>query len=386
MPFKLRTEFPTAPNINQLVTPIRGWVASDEPIAKITLYYGDVVVPTRLEHRADVERVFPDKIGTGYRAKIDFRSGTIPDQNTDIFISVDGTLQVLGKLMAGDIAEKATAWRTIKAKKLDRLRGILACPVCSAPINEVKSDRDFVCEGCSAPFSQSDTHIDMLPSVFREQFKLIETENVSEHPYAPEVRAFFDSVSGRGGIVLDMGAGDQSHIDPAVICSEIVPYNSTDVLAVGQKLPFRSASFDAVYSNAVLEHVTDPFACAAEMMRVLKPGGRVFCSVPFLQPEHGYPHHYYNMTQDGLVNLFTRCEATLETKAVPDWGHPLSASQWFLSEYLKYLPAQERTRMESLTIADYLRLRRSRAEPIFANLSEDGRRILASATYATFVK
>jgi len=86
-----------------------------------------------------------------------------------------------------------------------------------------------------------------------------------------------------------MGAGDQDHIEPSIICSEIVGYKSTDVLAVGQRLPFADASFDGVFSSAVLEHVTDPFACAEELMRVLKPSGRIFCSVPFLQPEHGYP-------------------------------------------------------------------------------------------------
>jgi hypothetical protein len=32
--------------------------------------------------------------------------------------------------------------------------------------------------------------------------------------------------------------------------------------------------------------------------------------VPFLQPLHGYPHHYYNMTGEGLRNLFRTCSST----------------------------------------------------------------------------
>ncbi|KAB2698463.1 methyltransferase domain-containing protein [Ochrobactrum sp. Kaboul] len=226
----------------------------------------------------------------------------------------------------------------------------------------------------------------MLPQSLRDEFRLIETENVSAHPYPPEARTFIKETADAGGLVLDMGSGDQSYIDPSVICAEIVAYPATDILSVGQRLPFRDAVFDGVYTNAVLEHVTDPFTCAQELMRVLKPGGKVFCSVPFLQPEHGYPHHYYNMTQDGLTNLFTRLGASVIDKAVPAWGHPLYAGQWFLSAYLNYLPTEQRKRLEGLTVSDFLKLRRSEEEPAFALLSEEGMRVLACATYATFSK
>ena len=69
-------------------------------------------------------------------------------------------------------------------------------------------------------------------------------------------------------------------------------------------MPFVDNAFNAVLSIAVLEHVKDPFLCAREIARVLKPGGDLMCCVPFLQPLHGYPHHYYNMTHQGLKNLF----------------------------------------------------------------------------------
>lgn len=40
-------------------------------------------------------------------------------------------------------------------------------------------------------------------------------------------------------------------------------------------LPFKDQQFDAVFSHAVLEHLSDPAAAIAEFRRVLKPGGMI---------------------------------------------------------------------------------------------------------------
>lgn len=42
------------------------------------------------------------------------------------------------------------------------------------------------------------------------------------------------------------------------------------------QLPFDEAEFDVVYCRWVLEHLTDPSAALTEILRVLKPGGRLF--------------------------------------------------------------------------------------------------------------
>lgn len=62
------------------------------------------------------------------------------------------------------------------------------------------------------------------------------------------------------------------------------------VNGAGERLPFGDASFDAVLSNEVIEHVQDDRAALAEMARVLRPGGRLllFC-----------PNRWYPVEQHG---------------------------------------------------------------------------------------
>jgi len=76
--------------------------------------------------------------------------------------------------------------------------------------------------------------------------------------------------------------------------------------ALGERLPFPDATFDVVYSHEVLEHVADDRACAAEMVRVTRPGGRVLVFVPnrlYVLETHGVfwrgRYHFGNMP---LVN------------------------------------------------------------------------------------
>ena len=62
--------------------------------------------------------------------------------------------------------------------------------------------------------------------------------------------------------------------------------NSPHIInGTGESLPFPSGAFDLILSHEVIEHVQDDRAAICEMIRTLKPGGRVviFC------PNRGYP-------------------------------------------------------------------------------------------------
>jgi SAM-dependent methyltransferase len=133
----------------------------------------------------------------------------------------------------------------------------------------------------------------------------------------------------------------------------VVEYPSTDVLSVGEHLPFADGTFDAALSLNVLEHVRDPFRCARELARVVRPGGKLYASTPFLQPYHGYPHHYYNMTASGLQNLFDDA-FEVEQLATPASALPIWALSWFLNSYVAGLPSVVAERFRKLTVEELM--------------------------------
>jgi len=161
------------------------------------------------------------------------------------------------------------------------------------------------------------------------------TTNVSAHDYDAIALKFIEQF--KNGLILDDGCGLRNIYYDNVINFEIVEYPTTDVLGIGEKLPFKSDVFDAVFSFAVLEHVKHPFECAKEITRVLKPGGIIYAAVPFLAPFHGFPDHYYNMTSSGLKNLFSEKCQIIEC-TVPVAGLPICTLSWLLNSYLRGLP------------------------------------------------
>jgi SAM-dependent methyltransferase len=192
---------------------------------------------------------------------------------------------------------------------------------------------------------------DFLSDELRREFAVADTANVSTNAYDETALALIAEY--RDGLILDCGAGLRPAYLDNVVNFEIAPYDTTDVRGVGERLPFCDGVFDAAFSLAVLEHVKDPFACAAELARVLKPGGVLYCVVPFLQPYHGYPHHYYNMTHQGLANLFAG-RLTVERQDVIGSGLPIWALNWILARWAAGLPPLTRLQFLRMRVADLI--------------------------------
>ena len=100
-----------------------------------------------------------------------------------------------------------------------------------------------------------------------------------------------------GAAVLDLGCGPRDQATPIEYPGYRylgVDYSGkdADLLVDAHALPFKLASFDVVFSYAVLEHLHNPFVALAEIVRVLKPGGVYVGTVSQGEPFHdSYFHH-----------------------------------------------------------------------------------------------
>jgi SAM-dependent methyltransferase len=78
-------------------------------------------------------------------------------------------------------------------------------------------------------------------------------------------------------------------------------------------------AFDYVVCTEVLEHTLQPFGAIAEIHRILRPGGRLFLSVPFNLRIHGPLPDCWRFTEHGLRRLLEEFEILeLESVETPD--------------------------------------------------------------------
>ncbi len=111
------------------------------------------------------------------------------------------------------------------------------------------------------------------------------------------------------GVVLEIGVGLGAYLSRLAANAQqaigldvelertIAAHTSVDqvVCGVGEHLPFPANSFHLILSNEVLEHVQDDRKSIQEMVRALKPGGRmvIFC------PNRGYPFETHGIYWKG---------------------------------------------------------------------------------------
>jgi len=150
-----------------------------------------------------------------------------------------------------------------------------------------------------------------------------------ERTAAPVVLLVGGGIRGKGMSAL---TGEPAirliNVDPS-------PNSTASVFCDAHDLPFKDGSVDAVVAQAVLEHVADPWRCAEEIHRVLKPNGIVYAETPFMQQVHLCGFDFTRFSHMGHQRLFRRF-AQIESGAVAGPGTALSwAWRYFLASWTR---------------------------------------------------
>jgi SAM-dependent methyltransferase len=179
-----------------------------------------------------------------------------------------------------------------------RVFEVLACPHCRQALKP--NTETIECESCRASFLLQVG----IPVFLPEPVEVVPPQHESN-----ALGAEFEAILDQGeALVLNIGAGATARRTPNCVEFEHKIFRNTDVVGDAHFLPFRDNIFDHVFAFNVFEHLRQPAVAAAEILRVLKPGGRVAVHTAFLQPLHEAPDHYYNATEFGVREWFRNFE------------------------------------------------------------------------------
>jgi SAM-dependent methyltransferase len=154
--------------------------------------------------------------------------------------------------------------------------------------------------------------------------------NTDTHASNPLPASALAIIRATDGPILHLSAGSSAERFDHVIEAEAAVFRHTDLISDVHHLPFADQAFDAVISLNAFEHYRDPRAAAREILRVLRPGGRVLIRTAFLQPLHEAPWHFYNCTRYGLEAWLEEFET--EKLHVSENFHPGHSLAWVASE------------------------------------------------------
>jgi SAM-dependent methyltransferase len=120
----------------------------------------------------------------------------------------------------------------------------------------------------------------------------------------------------RSGRVLDIGCG--THKAPGAVGLDVRASPGVDIVCdLEGKLPIEDNSYDVVFANQILEHITNLIGLVHEVHRVLKPGGNFLAHVPYFRSAwaHCDLTHVRSFTIESMdiftANTFARSIYTL---------------------------------------------------------------------------
>ncbi|MCP4425672.1 MAG: methyltransferase domain-containing protein [Chloroflexi bacterium] len=287
--------------------------------------------------------------------------------------------------------------------------GKLACPISRQPLH-FKGDELETTDGryryplingvpVLLPVEQQETYLAQEQGSMEKEYAATEKQSAArkqssvkrwfnqwvsrDYRSQPSRDAFEQTIEDQPDDALCVAVGGgPHHVHPKLVNLNIGLFPNVHVVGDAYALPYADNSVDAIHCEAVLEHLEFPNEAAAEMFRVLRPGGQAFAATPFMQHFHAYPNHFQNFTLIGHRRLFER--AGFEVVSAGVCVGPTYAVWGLLFRYLyTYIRISGLKQLVSGAAALWALLMR----PLDKRLNRSPKaHLLASTTYAHLTK
>jgi SAM-dependent methyltransferase len=202
----------------------------------------------------------------------------------------------------------------------------------------------------------------------------------SDFPGSQQSRTVFSFLRGasvhctESTIVLDVSAGycrvlpffrhaQYISID-STVGDETWDFSRLDILGEALDMPIRDSSVDVCLNLVSLEHYEDPVCAFREFARVLKPGGRLYLSAPYMSHEHQIPHDFFRFTRYGLEHL---CRTNgLKVETLQPSNSVFESAIGVMHEALEMISDEdERTKLNNLLKGEF--------QPVFETIDKEQR-------------
>ena len=150
-------------------------------------------------------------------------------------------------------------------------------------------------------------------SLVPNKFCIFEPFYIARYNLKKNIETLANNINGK---TLDIGCGAKQYENMFKKTSDYIGIeietdlqkkrNIADHYYDGKKIPFKDESFDSILTFQVFEHIFEPKEFLSEITRVLKPGGHVLITVPFIWDEHEKPYDFGRYSSFGIKYLFEK--------------------------------------------------------------------------------
>lgn len=142
------------------------------------------------------------------------------------------------------------------------------------------------------------------------------------------------------GSIVDLGCGTMPY-KKFLFSEKIETYIGVDLKEAdyqpdiywdGKTIPLSDSSADFVIATEFFEHYFETELVLSEIKRILKPGGTLFFTVPWVWPLHEVPYDYHRFTPFALgkkVELVGFSNSVIKPLGGVNYHFALSLSLWF---------------------------------------------------------